>query len=125
VRPNGGGEKAEWATVSSVTSRAVVRRDNPRGRRQPVATGAERSLRDEHGHREQGWHVGLGDRPGQSNENGPLTCGPDPLNNFSNFHTPLKIVNSKRLLSHAPKIFELCMPLDLNILNDFLHWVDF
>jgi hypothetical protein len=32
----------------------------------------------------------------------PLVCGPGPLNNFSNFQTPLKQVNSKKLF-RAPK----------------------
>jgi hypothetical protein len=36
-----------------------------------------------------------------------------------------KFVNFKWKPSLAPKIFNLCMWLDLNILNNFLNWVDF
>jgi hypothetical protein len=82
ARPNGGGEKVEWATASSVTSGAVVRGPSHVGRQRPVATGTERSPHGEHDHREQGRHAGPGDRPGRSNGNGPLTCGPNPLNDF-------------------------------------------
>jgi hypothetical protein len=68
---------------------------------------------------------GTGRPSRRSNKNGPLTCGPDPLTNFSNFQTTLKFVNAKRKLSHAPKIFNLCMGIYMNILNNFLHWIDF
>jgi hypothetical protein len=56
VWPNVRGEKVEWAMTSSVTSEAVVRGGGASlvGRRRPAATGAERSLRGEHGHWEQG-----------------------------------------------------------------------
>jgi hypothetical protein len=68
-------------------------------------------------------HVGSVDR--RSNRNMPLTCGPGPLNNFSNFQTPLKLLNSERKPSRAPNILKLCMWLDLNILNNFLDSDDF
>jgi hypothetical protein len=51
-------------------------------------------------------------------------ASPD-LNIFSTIETQLKHVNSELKLSHAPKILKLCMRLDFNILNNFLHWVDF
>jgi hypothetical protein len=76
--------------------------------------GAERSPCGEHGHQELGRRTGPGNRPGQSNRNEPLTCGPGPLNNFSNFQTPIKHVNSKRRPCLAPKIFKLWMRLDLS-----------
>jgi hypothetical protein len=40
---------------------------------------------------------------GGQNRNEPLTGGPGYANIFSNFQTPLKLANSKRKLSHAPK----------------------
>jgi hypothetical protein len=64
ARPNSGRGKAKWAMASSAT------------------IGSERSLRRECSDREQGQHVGLGDRSGRSNRNGLLTCRPEPLNNF-------------------------------------------
>jgi hypothetical protein len=99
VRLNGGGEKAEWATAYLVTSGTVLRRGQPMW---TMATSAEHSPCGDHSHQEQGRRVGPGDHPGRSNGNGPLTYGPGPLNNFSNFQTPLKLVNSKR----RPTIFE-------------------
>jgi hypothetical protein len=64
-RPNGGRGKAKWVTASLVMPGAVL--------------GG--------GHWEQGWRTGPGHSPGRSNGNGPMTCGPSPLNNFSNFQT--------------------------------------
>jgi hypothetical protein len=62
---------------------------------------------------------------GGQNGNGLLTSGPGSVKQFSNFQTPLKIVNPKKKPSLAQKIFKLCVLLDLNILNNFISWVDF
>jgi hypothetical protein len=37
----------------------------------------------------------------------------------------LKLVNLDPVPSRGLKLFKLCMRLDLNILNNFLNWVDF
>jgi hypothetical protein len=49
---------------------------------------------------------------------------PGQLNSFPNFKLSS---NSKFKMeaSRAPKIFKLFMGLNVNILNNFLHWVDF
>jgi hypothetical protein len=75
----------EWATTSSATSGVVARGPSLVVWRRPAASSAECSLRGEHGHREQGWRAGPGDRPGWSNGNRPLTCSPSPLNDFQIF----------------------------------------
>jgi hypothetical protein len=35
------------------------------------------------------------------------------------------LCNSDSLLSLVPKIFKLCMGLDLNVMNNFDHWLSF
>jgi hypothetical protein len=41
------------------------------------------------------------------------------------FPIQLKVLNSKWKPSLAPQILKLYMLLDLNILNNFINWVDF
>jgi hypothetical protein len=125
VQLNGKGEKRNGRQLPQMISGAVLRVANTCGRRRTATTSTEHSPCYEGGHREHGQRAGPGDRPGHSNENGPLTCGPRPLNNFSNFQTPLKILNSKRKPLLTQKIFKLCMLLYWNALNNCLHWVDF
>jgi hypothetical protein len=84
-RLNEAGDKVRWETPPSVTSGEVVSGGGggtPRGAVTLAATGAECSPCGERGPKEQGQRVGLGDRPGRSNGNGPLTCRPCLLNDF-------------------------------------------
>jgi hypothetical protein len=52
-------------------------------------------------------------------------AGPARFGNFSNIQKQFKLGNSKRMPSIAAKNFKLCMRLDLDILSNFLYWVDF
>jgi hypothetical protein len=36
-----------------------------------------------------------------------------------------KLWNSNSLRSQGPKIFKLCKVLDLNMMNNFVHWLNF
>jgi hypothetical protein len=44
---------------------------------------------------------------------------------FFQIQNKLKILKSKQTPSVARKISKFCVRLDLNILNNFLNWVDF
>jgi hypothetical protein len=44
---------------------------------------------------------------------------------FFQIQNKLKILKSKQTPSVAQKISKFCVRLDLNILNNFLNWVDF
>jgi hypothetical protein len=82
----------EWATASSVMSGAVVRGGQATWSgddRPPPAPSTLHVVSVATGNR--GRHVGPGDRLERSNENGPLTCGPDALNDFhvSKLHSNL------------------------------------
>jgi hypothetical protein len=58
-------------------------------------------------------------------ETGRRQVGLAQQNIFSNFQTPLKLQIQKGSLPLFKKIFTLCMRLCLNILNNFLNWVNF
>jgi hypothetical protein len=64
-------------------------------------------------------------RGGRSLNGGIAEWAPPGLKVFYKIQNQLKLVNSKWTPATAPKIFKLCMRLDLNIPNNFLSWVDF
>jgi hypothetical protein len=55
----------------------------------------------------------------------PLTCGPSCLFKLICFLPKLQLHNSQTRSSQCPKIFKLCMMLELIILTNFSHWVPF
>jgi hypothetical protein len=59
---------------------------------------------------------------------GTVAHGPGPIHliqQFSINSNLIRFVKYKTWSSRAQKILELCMGLDLNILNNFLNWVGF
>jgi hypothetical protein len=46
-------------------------------------------------------------------------------NHFSFIPIASKLCNSNYLPSHGPKIFKLCKVLDLNMVKNFVHWINF
>jgi hypothetical protein len=57
-----------------------------------------------------------------------VACGPGTIRfkpTFFFYSNLLRFVKYKTQSSCAPKIFNLCMGLGLNILNNFINWVYF
>jgi hypothetical protein len=80
-----------------VMSGAVVRGDQPTwgcDDRWSPAPSALHAVSAATGNRE--WASDQAPTPGSQNGNGLLTGGPGLVKSFSNFQTPLKIVNSKK-----------------------------
>jgi hypothetical protein len=56
---------------------------------------------------------------------GAAGVGPAWFEDFFNIQNQLKLAHLKQMPSKCSKILKLGKGLDLNILNNFLNWVDF